>query len=114
MRKAPPAMPARHAERFYSLGRTCLSALLALALLAATLLSVSPGWHERLHPDAATTHLCIVTIFASGHCESATAALVFAPPDALPILAALPLPAAPFLSTTHFFSLLEHAPPSLA
>ena len=107
-------MPARHDERSHSLGRICLSALLTLALVAAALLSASPGWHERLHPDTTSTHLCVVTLFASGHCESATTAPVFAPPDALPIFASLPLPAAPSLSTAHFFSLLEHAPPALA
>jgi hypothetical protein len=114
MRKAPPAMPARHDERPHSLGRLCLSALLALALVAAALLSVSPGLHERLHHDTTTTHLCVVTLFASGHCESATTAPVSAAPDALPILATLPQPAAPSLSTAHFCSLLEHAPPALA
>ena len=107
-------MPVRHAERFHSLGRISLGALLTLAIVAAALLSVAPGWHERLHPDATTTHLCVVTLFASGHCESATAAPVFAPPDALPIPAGVPLPAPPSLSTAHFFSLLEHAPPASA
>jgi hypothetical protein len=101
-------------ERSQSLGRFCLAALLVVTLLAAGLLNVSPGWHERFHPDTATTHLCVVTLFASGHCESATPAPVFAPPAALPLLATLPLPATPSLSTAHFFSLLEHAPPSLA
>lgn len=107
-------MPARSDERYYSLGRLCLSALLAFALIAAALLSVSPGWHERLHPDGATTHHCVVTLFASGHCESAATVPVLAPPDAFPILATLPLPSAPLLFAAHFFSLLEHAPPSLA
>jgi hypothetical protein len=107
-------MPARHDQRFHSLGRFFLAALLALAVVAAALLSVSPRWHERLHPDTTTIHLCVVTLFASGHCESATTAPVFTPPDALPIFASRPLPAAPSLASAHFFSLLEHAPPSLA
>ena len=120
IRKTPPAMEPCPNERFCSLGRFFLAALLALAagpvlaLVAAALLSVAPGWHERLHPDATTPHLCVVTLFASGHCESATTAPVFSPPDALPVFASRPRPAASFLSTAHFCSLLEHAPPAFA
>ena len=114
MRKTPSAMSANDDQRFYSLGRICLAALLALALLAAALLSASPEWHERLHPDVATTHLCLVTLFAAGHCAAATTAPVCVLPDALPLPASLPRPVAPSLSTAHFFSRLEHAPPVLA
>jgi hypothetical protein len=100
-------------ERSGTLGRFCLAAIIAVALLAAGLLSVSPALHEHLHRDATGTHLCVVTLFASGHCEAAGPLPVFAAPDALPLLAVLPLPAAPFFSCARFFSLLEHAPPSL-
>ena len=114
IRKTPPAMESCPNERPCSLGISSLYAFLALAVVVATLLSSSPGWHERLHPDATTPHLCAVTLFASGHCESANAAPVFAPPDALPVFASRPRPAALFLSTAHFCSLLEHAPPAFA
>jgi hypothetical protein len=101
-------------ERSESLGRFLLAALLAVALLAAGLLSVSPALHEHLHHDPAATHSCAATLFASGHCEAAGPLPIFAAPDALPLLAVLPLPAAPFFSCARFFSLLEHAPPALA
>ena len=114
VRKAPPAMFACQEKRFGSLGRFFLAVLLTVALLAAGLLSVSPALHEYLHHDAAATHSCVVTLFASGHCEAAGPLPVFAAPDALPLLAVLPLPTAPFFSCARFFSLLEHAPPSLA
>jgi hypothetical protein len=101
-------------ERSRSLGKFCLAAIILVALLAAGLLSASPELHEHLHRDAPATHLCVVTLFASGHCEAAGPLPVFAPPDALPLLAVLPLAAASCFSKARFFSLLEHAPPSLA
>jgi hypothetical protein len=107
-------MFACHKERSKSLGRFFLAAPLVVTLLAAGLLSVSPALHEHLHPDTTTTHLCVVTLFASGQCEAVGSPPVFAPPDALPLLAVLPLPAPPSFSSARFFSLLEHAPPSLA
>ena len=103
-----------HKERSESLGGFFLAALLAVALLAAGLLSVSPALHEHLHRDTTATHLCVVTLFASGHCEAAGPLPVFLAPVALPLLAVLPLSAAPSFSSASFFSLLEHAPPSLA
>jgi hypothetical protein len=102
-----------HKERSESLGRFFLAASLVVTLLAAGLLSVSPALHEHLHRDTTTTHLCVATLFAFGHCEAAGPLPVFATPDALLLLAVLPLPAAPFFSCARFFSLLEHAPPSL-
>ena len=101
-------------ERFCSLGRLNLSLLLVLTVVVAAMLSVSPALHERLHSDATATHLCVVTLFASGHCESVSAPPVFMPPVALPLLAALPAPPVSSLATAHFFALLEHAPPALA
>ena len=101
-------------ERFCSLGRLNLSLLLVLTVVVAALLSASPALHERLHSDATATHLCIVTIFASGHCESVPAPPVSTPPETLPLLAALPAPSVSSLATAHFFALLEHAPPAFA
>ena len=101
-------------ERFKSFGHCFLSALLALAIVAAALLSSSPGLHEQLHSDAANTHFCVVTLFASGHCESLCAPPVFAPPEPAPLLVTLPVAHSPFVAPEHFFALLEHAPPAFA
>ncbi len=106
-------MSARPDDRL-SLGRICCGALLAIAIVAAALLSAAPGWHEHLHPDASSTHLCLVTFFASGQCESATTAPVSAAPGALFLVDSSPLSEADVFSRTPFFSLLEHAPPARA
>ncbi len=107
-------MLARPNERIHSLGQFCLGALLALSVMVAALLSASPALHERLHSGAAPNHLCGVTLFVSGQCESVSAPPVFAAPEAAPLLATLPVPSVPSLSAPHFFALLEHAPPALA
>ena len=107
-------MPARDEENPFSLGRFGLVVFLGLAIFAAVLLSVSPGLHEQLHPDTASTHLCIVTLFASAQCHATTAAPVCVAPTALPFLAVLPSTVAALFPGDHFFSLLEHAPPSFA
>jgi hypothetical protein len=107
-------MSLRREEHSCSLGRRSLGALLAFALVAAGLLSVSPALHEFFHPDISANHLCAVTLFASGHCEAAAAAPVSAAPNAPLLAKTLSLPEAPILSQAHFFSLLEHAPPARA
>ena len=107
-------MAACRDDRFSSLDRRFFSAMLALAFVAAALLSSSPALHERLHSDGATTHLCIVTLFASGHCESVSAPPVFVAPEPAPFLATLPVASRQSLAPEHFFALLEHAPPVLA
>ncbi|MBA3544572.1 MAG: hypothetical protein H0T83_09075 [Chthoniobacterales bacterium] len=105
-------MLARH-ERL-SLGRFGLALLLAVTILAAALLSSSPACHEQLHPDVRSSHLCVATLFATGQCDSAAIASIVTAPSTLSLLASLPSLAVPHLSGRHFFSLLEHAPPSLA
>ena len=59
-------------------------------MLAASLLSASPALHEHLHHDTTATHLCLVTLFASGHCAASGPLPVFPAPDALPPLGVLP------------------------
>ena len=55
--------------------RFCASGVLVPTLLLALYLSVAPQVHERIHPRANNTaHECVVTMFASGNCEHATAA----------------------------------------
>jgi hypothetical protein len=107
-------MRARDDENPFSLGRFGLVAFLALTIFAAALLSAAPGLHEYLHPETTSTHLCIVTLFASGQCHATTAAPVCVAPAALPFLAILPSAVAALFPGEHFFSLLEHAPPSFA
>jgi hypothetical protein len=108
-------MSVRRDNPRFSLGLACFAALLAGSLMIAALLSAAPGVHERLHRGTAPSgDLCLVTLFASGQCESVTPAQISAPPNVLPVFATLPAPPSPSLSTAHFFSLLEHAPPSFA
>jgi hypothetical protein len=107
-------MPAPAAERSFSLGRLFLAALLALTIVAAAVLSASPALHEQLHSDSGSPHLCLVTLVASGQCEAATAGPIYVAPDAFPLLATLSLPARTVLPRSHFFALLEHAPPAFA
>jgi hypothetical protein len=114
MRKAADAMTACPTERFCSLGRGLLSVMLALAVAVAVVLGSSPELHERLHPDATASHFCVVTLFASGHCEAVSAPPVFAPPEPAPLLGKLSAAPARSLAPAHFFALLEHAPPALA
>ncbi|HEX4666146.1 MAG TPA: hypothetical protein VH207_06060 [Chthoniobacterales bacterium] len=107
-------MLTRLKQRSFSLGRFGLAAFLSLTIIAAAVLSASPGLHEHLHPDSGSTHLCLVTLFAAGQCEAATAGPVSAAPDAFPFLTTLSLPPVALLPGRCFFSLLEHAPPALA
>jgi len=107
-------MATRPNDRIRLLGRFCLGVLLALTVALAALLSAAPALHEQLHSDAGATHLCVVTLFASGQCEAVSAPPIFTPPEVLPLLAALPVPPVPSLASAHFFALLEHAPPVLA
>jgi hypothetical protein len=97
-----------------SLSRCLVTAALACAIIAAALLSVAPAWHEHLHPDTSTTHLCLVTFFVSGHCATATIAPPAIVPEQPVLLATLTIPDVPALPRTDFFARLEHAPPSLA
>jgi hypothetical protein len=91
-------------------GWTCAAFLSALAL------SVSPSWHEALHPDAkAAQHECAVTLIGSGKYQQPTPApLVVAPAPALQfcfIPALHPVwVASPFIGAR----ILEHAPPANA
>jgi hypothetical protein len=114
MRKAAIPMTACPTERFCSLGRGLLSVVLGLAIAVAIVLGSSPELHERLHPDATASHFCVVTLFASGHCEAASAPPVFAPPEPAPLLARFSAASAGSLAPAHFFALLEHAPPAAA
>jgi len=89
-------------------------AMLALAAFGWVLvLSVAPGWHERIHSDASRVeHSCAVTFIAAGNYEHASNAPLAAEP-ALPVsFEHVSLPAqswvpSPFLSAR----MLEHAPP---
>ncbi|MGI8957995.1 MAG: hypothetical protein ACR2II_13940 [Chthoniobacterales bacterium] len=110
----PAAMSERHPANPCSLGQLFLSALLAGAIFLAALLSSSPEWHEFLHPDASAMHVCLVTFAAAGQCEASVTSPVLTAPFLLAVFNIQP-PAEIFsLPPNRDFSLLEHAPPSLA
>jgi len=96
--------------------RGVIASWVCVAFLSALALSVSPRWHELVHPDAkAAQHECAVTLIGSGsYQQAAPAPLVVAPVPALQfcfIPALRPVwVASPFLGA-HIF---EHAPPALA
>jgi hypothetical protein len=88
--------------------------MLVLAVFGWVLvLSVAPGWHERIHSDAnRVEHSCAVTFIAAGNYEHTSNVLAVEP--ALPVSfdqVALPAQSwipSPFLSAR----MLEHAPPA--
>ena len=99
-----------------SLIRGAIAGWVCAAFLSALALSVSPQWHELLHPNAkAAQHECAVTLIGSGKYQQPThAPLVVAPAPALqfcfiPVLHSVWV-ASPFISARIF----EHAPPVLA
>ena len=100
----------------FPLIRGVIASWVCAAFLAALALSVSPQWHEWLHPKAkGTQHECAVTLIASGNYQHTTAApLVVAPAPALQfsfVPALHPVwVASPFIGA----HILEHAPPALA
>ena len=111
LRKALPDMATR--ERPFSLGKFLLALCLAGGVILSSLLSAAPHLHEQLHPDASADHLCLVTIFAHGQCESCASTPIFVGPDPLPT----PIPLVVLLESIpgpRFFTLLEHAPPGVA
>src|SRR6266403_393801 len=99
-----------------SLLRGAIAGWVCAAFLSALALSVSPRWHELVHPNAkATHHECAVTLIGSGSYQQANfAPLVAAPVPALqfcfiPALCSIWVPS-PFLGARIF----EHAPPAHA
>jgi hypothetical protein len=99
-----------------SLIRGAIVGSVCVAFLSALALSVSPQWHELLHPNAkAAQHECAVTLIGSGSYQEATPGpLVAAPiPDFqfcfVPALHPVWV-ASPFLAARIF----EHAPPEHA
>ena len=97
-----------------SLIRGAVASWVCAALLSALALSVSPHWHELIHPDAKSAqHECAVTLIGSGAFKQSTPApLVVAPAPALqfsfiPVLHPVWV-ASPFIGARIF----EHAPPA--
>jgi hypothetical protein len=98
-----------------SLIRGAIAGWVCAAFLSALALSVSPQWHELLHPNAkAAQHECAVTLIGSGSYQHTAAPLVTAPVPALQfsfVPALHPVwVASPFLGARIF----EHAPPATA
>jgi hypothetical protein len=96
--------------------RGAVASWLCAALLLALALSVSPRWHDLIHPDAKSgKHECAVTLVSSGNVQhSAPAPLVVVPAPALQfsfVPALHPVwVASPFIGARIF----EHAPPARA
>jgi hypothetical protein len=105
-----------HPQLTRPLIRGTIAGWVCAAFLSALALSVSPQWHEFLHPNAkAAQHECAVTLISSGNYQQpAPAPLVIAPAPALhfsfvPALNPVWV-ASPFIGARIF----EHAPPALA
>ena len=99
-----------------SLLRGAIAGWVCAAVLSALALSVSPRWHELVHPDAKVAqHECAVTLIGSGsYQQAAPAPLVAAPAPALRfcfIPALRPVWVASLFLGARIF---EHAPPALA
>ena len=96
--------------------RGAIASWVCVAFLSALALSVSPRWHEFVHPDAKIAqHECAVTLIGSGsYQQAAPGPLVVAPVPALQfcfVPALRPVwVASPLLGARIF----EHAPPALA
>jgi hypothetical protein len=104
----------RSQPRPSSLGQILPCLVLHLAIITVGLLAAAPAWHEYLHHDAASNHVCAVSFFASGHCEAAVASTPSVAPAQAPIGGVLFFSHAPALPKAHFFGRLEHAPPAFA
>jgi hypothetical protein len=108
--------PSRTRHLASPLIRGAIAGWVCAAFLAALALSVSPQWHEWLHPKAkAAQHECAVTLIGSGNFQhSAPAPLVVAPAPALQFAFVPALHpvwvASPFIGARIF----EHAPPARA
>jgi hypothetical protein len=91
---------------------TFLALTIALAVLIATVLAITPHLHQWLH--GASQHECVVTLIAAGKYDHPTTTSASVVPDCLQH-EAVSFPqqshvAAPALE----FSLLEHAPPAVS
>ena len=96
--------------------RGAIASWVCVAFLSALALSVSPRWHELLHPDAKIAqHECAVTLIGSGSYQQSDAPVPC--PAPVPALQFCFIPAlhsvwvaSPFLGARIF----EHAPPARA
>jgi hypothetical protein len=106
------AQVGRQPQGRFAMRRTLAGSGLLIALFCAVALSVSPQLHERVHPDAnRADHTCVVTIFASGSCEHATAAPIAIDAPAPCGTDFLPERLSIFTAPVES-SILEHAPPA--
>jgi hypothetical protein len=102
--------------RSAGVSRSLVAVSVSAAFVWALALSVSPQWHERVHPEAGQTqHECAITLIAAGNYHHAAAGpviVVAAPAIEFSDLATLNsswVPS-PFLGA----SIFEHAPPLFA
>ena len=94
-------------RRVSALGITC-------AFLFTIALSDAPRLHEHFHKAFGPDHECAVTMFLSGACDHLANGAPLAGPVALTWTSFFVPRQFPSLEANLEFSLLEHAPPSLA
>ncbi len=89
-----------------------VAACASMAFAWTLALSVSPQFHERIHPDAnRVEHTCAVTFVASGTYEHSAPLLLIAPVAANTFARIADLNPAWVLSAFLGASIFEHAPP---
>jgi hypothetical protein len=95
-------------------GRALVAAFLSVAFLWTLVLSVSPQFHKRIHPDAnRAQHTCAVTFIASGSCShSAPVPMISAPVPAVQFSKIPALTPQWVESPFHGARIFEHAPPA--
>jgi hypothetical protein len=94
-------------RRVSALGITC-------AFLFTIALSDAPRLHDYFHKALGPDHECAVTMFLSGACDHLANGAPLAGPVALTWTSFFVPRQFPSLEANLEFSLLEHAPPSLA
>jgi hypothetical protein len=94
--------------------KTSVACLLVGLVLVLSLSASSRGFHRLIHPDAdSPAHVCLLTLFADGHVESATPALALVALIVL-ISASVLRREELFLSAIAFHSPPGRAPPLFA
>jgi hypothetical protein len=71
--------PERKHRIFHGAAKSALAGFLVFLLLGLAALAASPRLHELIHTDAgAPEHHCVVTLFAGGQIDSASAPVLVA------------------------------------
>jgi hypothetical protein len=105
----------RRFARSRNQGRAFVAVCVFAAFLWALVLSASPQFHQRVHPDAnRVDHSCAVTLVAAGNYDHATQPPLVSAPDSIEQFGRIPALTStwvkPFFLNAHIFA---HAPPRL-